>query len=380
MTIKKEKLFLIGVLVLASLFFLFERGFLPGVTSKNSPYKSFELLGNVIGLIKRDYIEEVSPERTMMGALKGLIDSLDIVSSYLDKDNVVKFTKQKEAKLMDVGIVLSKRYGSFPVVIGVIEDSPAEKKGIRIGDAISALDDKSTMIMSLIETKLYLKDIEEKPLNIRLLRGTKTQEVVLERTLLFKKPYALSDANGGSKVLKIHHFFPPCVKMIKKEIMPVTRSLKKTLILDVRNCHEGDIEEASKFINLFLKANKIGYLEKHREAKQILSSSEDAILKKVPLAIWVNQATVGPGEVVAAVLQEMRQAMVVGVPTLGLAGKQELFPLADGSGLLLTTGVFHLNSGKKLWEKGVEPEVKIDLRDQSFESYLDKTLDILHCP
>jgi len=377
MSIKKEKFFLIAVLILVSLFFLFERGLLPGLTSKHSPYKSFELLGNVIGIVKRDYIEEVNPEMTMKGALKGLIDSLDIISSYLDKENVAKFTQLEKAVLKDVGIVLSKRYGSFPVVIGIIEDSPAEKSGIKIGDTISAVDDKSTVTMSLVETELYLKDKDEKPINIRLLRGTKTQELDLERALLYKTPYTFSKANGTGGVLKIRHLYSPCARMIKKEILSEVKSPSMPLILDVRNCYEGDFEEASKLINVFLKSDKIGYLEKNKGVREILSSPDDAVFKKVSLVVWINQATVGPAEVVAGVLQDMRQAKVIGVSTFGLAGKQELFSLEDGSALILTTGIFHLTSGKKLWEKGVEPDVKIKGKDQSFESYLKKTLDIL---
>ena len=188
MAIKKERLLLIVLLIAVSLFFLLERRFLPGVTSKLSPYKSFELLGNVIGLIKRDYIEEVNPERTMKGALKGMIDSLDFLSSYLDKDNVLKYRQLKNTAFNDTGIILYKGYGSFPMVIGVVENSPAEKKGIQIGDTISTLDSQSTMIMSLVEANLYLKDKEEKPLRLEILRGMKTEEVSIERKLLFKNP------------------------------------------------------------------------------------------------------------------------------------------------------------------------------------------------
>lgn len=378
MTIKKERLLLTIILITVSLFFLLERGFLPGGTSKISPYKSFELLGNVIGLVKRDYLKEADPERTMKGALKGMVDSLDILSSYLDKENVAKYSQQKKAPLKDTGIIISKRYGSFTMVIGVKENSPAEKKGIKIGDTISTLDNKSTLIMSLVEANLYLKNEEKKNLELKIFRGSKSLNVSLERKLLFEKSYSFSDVESTSGILKIHHLYSPCVKMLKKEIVPTIKSSKKTLILDMRNCHEGDIDEALKLINLFLEADRIGYFEKNDGAKEVLSSPEEAVLEKLPLVIWVNQATLGPAEIVVAVLQEMRQTKIIGVSTLGLTAKQKLFSLEDGSALLLTTGIFHLKSGKKLWEKGVEPEVKIDVADQSYKTYLNKTFDILN--
>ncbi len=377
MALKKERLLLIVLLLAASLFFLFERRFLPGVTSKLSPYKSFELLGNVIGLVKRDYLAEVDPERTMKGALKGMIDSLDLLSSYLDKDNVLKYLELKNTRFKETGIILSKGYGSFPMVIGIVENSPAEETGIQLGDTISTLDGKSTMIMSLVEASLYLKNKEAKPVKLEVLRGMKTEEVSVERRLLFNKAFSLSQVEGTSGILKIHRLYPPCVNLIKKEILPALKSSKKALILDLRNCHEGEIDEGVEFINLFLKAENIGYFEKNRGAKATVSSPKEAALQRLPLAIWVNQATIGAAEMVASVLRDIRKAKIIGVPTLGLAAKQKLFPLEDGSALLLTTSVFRLKSGKKLWEKGVEPAFKIDIKDQSYSNYLKKTLDVL---
>lgn len=378
MAIKKERLLLIAVLIAVSLFFLLEKRFLPGLTSKLSPYKSFELLGNVIGLVKRDYIEEVNPERTMKGALKGMIDSLDVLSSYLDKENALKYLQLRENRLKETGIILSNGYGSFPMVIGVVENSPAEKKGIQIGDTISTLDGKSTMTMSLEEAKLYLKHEEAKPVKLEVLRGLKTHELIIERKKLFKNPSTLSKVKGTSGILKVHHLYPPSVSSIKKEYLPALKFSKTALIVDLRNCYEGDMEEAFKFINLFLKANNIGYFEKNRGAKEKISSPKNAVLQRLPLVVWVNQATIGAAEVVASVLQEMRQAKIIGVPTLGLAAKQKLFPLEDGSALLLTTSVFRLKSGNKLWEKGVVPAVRIEMKDQSYPLYLEKTLDVLH--
>jgi len=374
---KKERLFLIAILITVSLFFIIEKRFLPGITSRLSPYKSFELLGNVVGLIKRNYVEEVNPEKTMKGALKGLTDSLDILSSYLDKENAEKYSKQKNAALKDTGIIISQKLGSLPLVIGVIENSPAEKQGIEIGDTLSALDNRSTSTMSLAEIKLHLKDIDDRPVKLRILRGFRTSEVSIERKLLFDKPFSFSEVKKTSGILKINYLYPPCVEMIQKDLLSTLKSSKKALVLDLRNCHEGGLDEALKLINLFLKADNVGTIEKKQGEGIILSSLEDAFLGKLPLAIWVNQATIGAAEVVAAVLQEIRQAKIIGIHTIGLAAKQELFPLEDGSALLLTTGIFRLRSGKKLWEKGVKPDIQLDLDNQSNSSYLKKTLDIL---
>jgi len=374
MTKKRARILLFAVLVFIVLFFLLEKSFLPGLLSKLSPDRNFELLGKVIQLIKNDYIEEANPAKTMKGAFKGMVDSLDVLSSYLDKESVLRYSQRKEANLKDIGIVLYKKYGSFPQVIGINENSPAERKGIQIGDFISSLDGRSTLTMSMTEANLYLKDRDKKTIKLRIFKGEETKEVDIERTLLFEQPFSYAKAKGTSGILKIHQLYPPCAKKIREEIIPRLKPEKRTFILDLRGCHEGDIEEAKKLINLFLKSPNIGYFETKGGTKEILSCPDDAELEKLPLVIWTNQATIGPAEAVAGVLKELKRAKIIGLPTLGLVAKQNFFVLDDGSGLLLTSGIFYLRSGKKLWEKGIKPDVKINGEDQSLSTYLKKSL------
>jgi C-terminal peptidase prc len=374
MTKKRARILLFAVLVLVFLFFLLEKSSLPGLLSKLSPDRNFELLGRVIQLIKNDYIEEANPDKTMKGAFKGMVDSLDVLSSYLDKESMLRYSQRKEPNLKDIGIVLYKRYGSFPQVIGINENSPAEKKGIQLGDFISSLDGRSTLTMSMTEANLYLKDRDKKTLKLRIFKREETREVSVERTLLFEKPFSYAKAKGTSGILKIHQLYPPCVKKIRQEIIPGLKPEKRTFILDLRDCYEGEIEEAKKLVNLFLKSPNIGYFETKGGTKEILSCPEYAELEKLPLVIWTNQATIGPAEAVAGVLKEFKRGKIIGHPTLGLVAKQNIFVLDDGSGLLLTSGIFYLRSGEKVWEKGIKPDIKINGEDQSLNAYLKKSL------
>jgi carboxyl-terminal processing protease len=145
------------------------------------------------------------------------------------------------------------------------------------------------------------------------------------------------------------------------------------LIIDLRNCAEGDFEEARRFLNLFLEAESLGYFEKKGAAKEILAATEKPLLPNLPLVVWINHGTLGPAESVAAVLKDFGRARIVGLATAGLAGKQERFPLDDGSSVLLTTGVFCLNSGARLWGRGAQPDVPVEADGQSFQTFLKKT-------
>jgi carboxyl-terminal processing protease len=370
---KNAKLVILTVLAVISLLLIVERSLVPGLFSNLSSDKSFELLARVIQNIRSNYIEEVNPEQTMKGALKGMVNSLDALSCYLDQESMQRYSQRKETDLKDIGVVLYKRYGTFPLVIGIIEKSPAQKRGIQIGDSFSAIDNRSPQMMSLFETNLYLKDKDEGPVNLRIIRGDTTQEINVERTQLFEEPISFTPAEGTSGILKIHCLYPPSVMKVKGKILSRLQSAKSPLILDLRNCYEGDIQEARKLINIFLKASKIGYFANKEDTKEYLGCPDNAELEKLPLVVWTNQATLGPAEIVAGVLQKFKRAKIIGLQTPGLTAQQKFFKLEDGSGLLLTSGIFHLNSGEKLWEKGVKPDVKIKMEEQSDSIYLKKS-------
>jgi len=377
MTTKRIRLILLTVCIGALFLFFLEKSFLPGISSGNPTHKSFDLLRTVVQLIKNDYVEERNPSETMEGAFKGMVNSLDVLSAYLNKDSLTQYSQQRDSKWKEIGVILFKRYGLFPQVIGIAENSPAEKKGIKIGDYLSALDNRSTLMMSLVETNLYLRSQEEKPIKIKILRENTTLELTVERKSIIDEPFSFSPEKGTSGILEIHSLYPPCTSDFKKKLLFKLKSQTAPLIIDLRNCSEGDLQEAPKLVNFFLKADSIGYFEKKGGTKDLVLCKENAELSSLPLVIWVNQATLGPAELVAGVLQDFKKAKIIGVLTLGVVARQELFPLKDGSALLLSTGVFALNSGRKLWGQGIKPDVKFELEDQSFSTYLKKTFDLI---
>jgi carboxyl-terminal processing protease len=97
----------------------------------------------------------------------------------------------------------------------------------------------------------------------------------------------------------------------------------------------------------------------------------------LPLVVWVNAGTAGPAEFAAGVLQEVRKVKVVGFTTPGLVGQTEFFSLKDESAILLTSGVFSLPSGRKLWDEGLRPDVSLPVDKLDEKSYLEKTIPLL---
>jgi carboxyl-terminal processing protease len=374
---KRTRFIVLTVLVGISLLFLLEMTYLRGISSQSGTPKNVYLLEAVIRLIRNDYLEEKDPLRIADGSFKGLVNSLDSLSSYLDAKSTARYIDREAGPLQEPGVVLFKRYGAFPQVTGIIENSPAERQGLEFGDLITEIHGLATPALSLMEVNLLLGDREGKLLDLKVLRDEKTIEFKLERALLRPESFSFEVHKGTSGILRINRFSSPCVSQIKTKVLPEIAKGKGPLIVDLRNCPEGSFEEAQKFINLFLKAENIGYIERRGKEKEILALPEDSPLARLPLVVWINQGTLGPAEVAAAVLKEFKRAKVVGLETPGLAAKYEFFPLEDGTSVLLTSGIFCLNSGVKLWEQGVEPDIAVGADDQSFLSFLKKTQPLL---
>jgi carboxyl-terminal processing protease len=375
MTIPRpSRILAITLLAAAALFFWFERPALQ--SSKFPPQKDFGILATAVRHIRSDYVDEADPSRTMEGAFQGIMGSLDILSSYLNKSLMSKAALPRKDKLFDIGLAAYKRPGNFPVVIGVMAGSPADKAGIKIGDAVSAVDDRSTLTWSYNELRFTLKDTERTPVKIRLIHENATAEKTVERASIYSNALVWTAEKGTSGVVRVSHLFPGAAEEFKTAVLPLLKGKKETLILDLRGCHEGEVEEARAFLNLFLKTDKAGYFEKKGGAKDAFTCPAAPILPDLPVVVWVDPATMGPSEIVAAVLRDLKRAKIVGTATTGLTAEQKLFPLETGDGLLLTIGVFVLPSGEKVFAKGVTADVKIELDKQTRAAYLEKTIGL----
>ncbi len=371
------------VLILLAILLLDKR-FLPGKNgSPQFTRSNTELIGTVMQLIKTDYLEEPNPVRISEGAFRGLVNSLDPLSAYLDRDLATKFQAKKNLQ-RSTGLVLFKRYGVFPVVVAVLENSPAAKAGLKTGDSISAINDRNTLNMSLLEVNLLLESGSNEPsapVKLRVVRGSETREINLERTFLLENSLKITSDKSGLLIIKPSSIYNGLSQEIKKTIL---NSLKnqtapRGIVIDLRNCFNGQYEEARKLINLFVKEERIGYFEK-RGQKEFLSCPETPVFPSEKLFIWVNQATFGPAEMVAGVLHELKRARVLGLETPGLAGRQENFTVSDGSLVVLTTSVFTLNSGTKLWDNSVPLDEKLNFSDKMDEVLLEKTINFLSRP
>ena len=181
------------------------------------------------------------------------------------------------------GIVVLKRYAAFPQVVAVIEKSPAEAAGVKLGDLLSAIGGRNTLSMSLTEVKLLLSGTDEQPVDIRVLRGNDTHN--LERAARpassrrrSRSPGPPASRPACASTVSTHGL----VAGIRRDVVPALKARKSPLVLDLRDCQDGTIDEAKKLVNLFVKAADAGRFEGRGGAKETVSCPAEAELGAVP--------------------------------------------------------------------------------------------------
>ncbi len=377
MKIPRYRLVLVAVFTAALMFFLVQMGILPGKSQRAPWPKGFELVDMLMQLIRNDYLEERDPVQTAEGAYRGIVNSLDPVSSYLNRDLTARLAARGPGDTA-TGLVVFKRYGSFPQVVGIVPGSPAAKLDIKVGDLVSAIDHRTSLSMSLAEVELLLGGTDAKPVHLKLLRGNDARELDVPRARLLYKDYAFTAAAADRPaVLAVRAFTTGLPAALRRDVLPALKALKGPLVLDLRNASGGDLEAAEALVNLFVKTDAAGSFEKKGGAKATVALPAAADLAGLPLVVWVNTGSIGPAEFAAGVLQEVRKAKVVGLPTVGAVALTERFPLGDGSSVILVSGVYSLPSGRSLWGEGLKPDAAVAVEDETDKAYLAKTLPLL---
>src|SRR5215468_6204233 len=329
------------------------------------PYPQLRIFEDVVRHIVQDYVEKPDLEKVRVGALRGLTEGLDPYSAYLLPQQVKQYQAEKANKVMPdaTGMVIGQFQG-FAYVIAVIPGSPAEKAGVKIGDVIEYVDTHATRDLDLYDVKSLLSGapgstveltlINRKSEKIKILRGkvppTPTETRLLESQIGYIKVPILS--KGQSEA-------------VETAIKDVIKKGAKSIVIDLRFSAGGDLEEGVKVADFFLKS---GVIAKSIGRKDNVLATYDAKpendLTELPVAVIIDRTTAGASEIVAASIMENQRGDVVGERTLfGMGSEQELFPLDDGSALLLTVARYAAPSGKIFKTDGVTPNVEVKRAD-----------------
>jgi carboxyl-terminal processing protease len=335
-------------------------GGLDGVraSSNDGAYRQLQVYSEVLARVRSEYVEEPNIPVVTDGALHGLLESLDANSSYLSPVEYKEYKSHRTEAKGEIGATVSKRFG-YAAVVSVIPGGPADKAGIEAADIIEAIEGKSTREMSLAEVHNLLDGQPGSNVSLSVVRARRAepQKMVITRDLVSVPPVADKMVEDGIGYIQVDGFSKGKTQEIANKVKTLQKSGAKKLILDLRNCAEGDESEGISTANLFLNHGTITYLQGQKYPRQAFNADPSKAITTLPLVVMVNKSTAGPAEVVAAAVLENARGDVVGDKTFGDGSVQKVIELPDGSALILSVAKYYSPGGKAIQDTAVTPNI-----------------------
>jgi carboxyl-terminal processing protease len=278
----------------------------------------------------------------------------------MSADAYKAFKTHKAESKGGIGAVVSKRFG-YAAVVAVLPGSPAEKAGIEQTDIFESIEGQSTREMSLPEIRNLLAGAPGSTLNVAVVRARKAepQKVSITRDVVSIPPVTDKMMDDGIGYVKVEALTKGKTQEIAAKIKSLEKSGAKKILLDVRNCAEGDESEGVAAANLFLNHGTITYLQGQKFPREAFNADPSKAITSLPVAVLVNRGTSGPAEIVAAALLENARGDVVGDKTFGDGSVQKTIDLPDGGALILSVAKYYSPSGKAIQDTAITPNVLV---------------------
>jgi len=337
--------------------------------STDRPYPQLAVYTEVLHRIKSEYVEEPDMKSVTLGALNGLLESVDPFASYLNADQYKDYLKNKDAHKADVGLVLSKKFG-FVGVVGAVPGSPAAKAGLATGDMLETINAVATRDMPLAYAALLLagEPGSSVELTVVRVRRPEPQKIKLTRANLTYPPVTAKMLADQVGYLQPETLAPGKVKEVAAAVESLQKQGAQKLILDLRNCAVGEPQEGIALANLFLSKGEITHLQGQKIPRQDFQADASKDITKLPLVVITNRGTADGAEIAAAALMEDKRAEVVGERTYGDASLRKAITMEDGGAIILSVAKYYSPGGKAIQDVGVtpqtvmaEPETQVEL-------------------
>jgi carboxyl-terminal processing protease len=342
-------------------------GGIDAVRASNSDgsYRQLTVYSEVLSRVRSEYVEEPNIPAVTDGALHGLLESLDSNSSYLSASQYKDYKAHKTDAKGDIGAAVSKRFG-YASVVAVIPGGPADKAGIQSADIFEAIEGKSTRDMSLAEIHNLLSGQPGSNLNVSVVRARRAEpeKVVITRNLVVIPPVAEKMMEDGIGDVQLDALTKGKSQEVAAKIKDLQKSGAKKLVLDLRNCAEGDESEGIAVANLFLNHGTIAYLQGQKYPRESFNADASKAITTLPVVVLVNKGTAGPAELVAAALMDNARADIVGDKTFGDGSVQKTIDMPDGSAIILSVAKYYSPRGKAIQDTAVTPNVVVADTDE----------------
>ena len=344
--------------------------FLEKVTAQEETvYDKIDLFGEVLDKINKEYVEEVDQSDTMDAAINGVLQSLDPYSSYMSPKNLEEMQTETKGEFGGLGIEVGMEAGVVKV-ISPLDNSPAEREGVKAGDYIVKINDTQVQGKTLNEAVELMRGPIGSTLEITVRRIGLRKSLVFNITREIIQVASVKSEVLDEKIgyIRLTSFNENSDDQIKKKIKEFKRNEKiEGYILDLRNNPGGLLGQAIKISDFFLDDGEIVSTKgRKKNENQKWFAREGDIINGKALIVLINKGSASASEIVAGALKDHKRAVLVGEKSYGKGSVQSIIPLKNRGAIRLTISKYYLPSGKSISEVGVIPDITVEEETDDF--------------
>ncbi len=329
------------------------------VTASTTNTGDFRILDEIYSIINAQYVEKVSKDKLVEGAITGMLGSLgDDYTRHFKAKDFQHINEVTEGRFEGVGMTLEETEGTLTIV-SVIENTPAAGAGLKANDKILEINGKSTKGVAIDTAVSQIKGKSGTEVTVKISReGVEPFNVTMKRAEI-RIPNIQSRMEGDLGYIRlIHSFDSSAGEDVRAEMKKLKDQGARGIIVDLRGNPGGLLMSGVDVASAFIEKGIIVSIKERKGAERKYTAVGKAD-KDIPLVVLVNKGSASASEIVAGAIQDYERGPIIGDQTYGKGSVQSVLDLNDGSGLIITTAKYYTPKGRSISKVGVTPDIKI---------------------
>ena len=334
-------------------------------------YQEMKKLAMIFEVARENFVEEADEKKMLEAAMNGMLGALDPHSSYLSLDDFKEFSDKSQGEFGGLGIQITSDRGAVRV-ISPLDDTPADKAGIKAGDYITHIDGEQVFDLTLNQavkkmkgrpgTKVKLTIVSEdgEPKDLTLKRAIIKVESVKAKEKMLAGADAEDKDTPRIGYIRISDFGATTSRDLKKALKEMESKKVVGYVLDVRNNPGGYLTAAIDVSDAFLDSGEIVSTrgKQKTDIERVYATPGDLVNGK-PVVVLINHGSASASEIVAGALQDNGRGLVMGSQSFGKGSVQQQKPLGDGTAIHITIARYYTPSGRSIQNEGITPDVEV---------------------